>query len=73
MVLNREKVIRNTYYINIYYYYIRHLTNKGIIKILYIDTDKIAADSFIKLLEKVKFNKFQNLIRIIKGSIKESK
>jgi hypothetical protein len=65
-----KKVTHNTHYIDIHYHHIQNLVKKRIIKILHIETDKMAADGFTKTLGEIKFDKFQKLINLTKSKSK---
>ena len=47
---------------DIYYYFIRNLTEKGELRVDYIPTTKIVANSITKLLARVTFERFKNQI-----------
>lgn len=53
-----KKITRNTHHIDIHYHHIWDLVEKSIIEILHIETNEMATDSFMKMLEKIKFNEF---------------
>ena len=47
-------------YIDIYYYFIRDLIEKGDLRVDYIPIKDIVADRIIKLLARVVFERFKN-------------
>jgi hypothetical protein len=47
-----------TKHINVKFHYIRDLINKGIIDLIYINTEEQKADGFTKALDKVKYKRF---------------
>ena len=59
-------LIKNTYlnerlkHVNIYYHFIRDLTEKGELRVDYIPTTKIVANGITKLLARVVFERFKN-------------
>jgi hypothetical protein len=59
-----EKVTRNARYIDIRYHYIRDLIGKGLIEVLHVNSNRIAADGFIKALPEAKFKEFRDLISV---------
>ena len=59
-------LIKNTYlnerlkHVDICYHFIRNLTEKGELRVDYIPTAEIVANSITKLLVRVAFEKFKN-------------
>jgi hypothetical protein len=69
-VSNSEKITHNTCHIDIHYHHIWDLVEKRIIKILHIDTNEMATNSFTKALGEIKFDEFQKLIGLMKSKSK---
>ena len=57
-IAERLKFSKKTKHIAIYYYYIRELVDKDIIRMEYISTAKIIADILTKPVGRVKFDAF---------------
>jgi hypothetical protein len=52
-------------YIDIYHHYTRDLAKQGRIRLIYIPTEDIITDGFIKPLKRVQFQKFLGQLGII--------
>ena len=63
-VSSGEKVTRNARHIEIRYHHIRDLIAKGLIKVLHIESNKMAADGFTKALPEPAFKEFRDLIGV---------
>jgi hypothetical protein len=50
-----EKVTRNARHIDIRYHHIRDLIGKGLIKVLHVNSNRMAADGLTKALPEAKF------------------
>jgi len=61
---NNPKFHERTKHIAVKYHFIRDLINKNIIELIYINTSDQKADGLTKALDRVKFNKFLNLINL---------
>jgi hypothetical protein len=59
-----EKVTRNARHIDIRYHHIRDLIAKGLIEVLHISSNQMAADGFTKALPEPKFKEFRDLIGV---------
>ena len=59
-----EKITCNTRHIEICYHHIQDLIEKAIIDVSHIPSAQMAADSFTKSLDAIKFGKFHDLIDI---------
>ena len=59
-----EKITCNAHHIEIHYHHIQDLIEKAIIDISHILSAQMAADSFAKSLDAIKFSKFHDLIDI---------
>ena len=60
-------------YIDIQYYYIQNLEVYKQIIVSYILTTSIVADRITKLLDKIAFQKFKNLISIVTNTEQENR
>ena len=65
-VSDDEKVTCNTCHIDICYHHVWDLVEKGIIEILHIRINEMAADGFTKALGEIKFNEFRDMISVTK-------
>lgn len=52
-------------HIDVYYYYIRDLVEKGMLKIKYISTSEMPADGLTKPLARVAFKRFKGYLGVI--------
>jgi len=59
-----KKITHNTHNIEICYHHIQDLIEKDIIDVTHIPSAQMAADSFTKSLDAIKFGKFHDLIDI---------
>ena len=59
-----EKVTRNARHIDIRYHHIRDLIQKGLIEVLHVSSNQMAADGFTKALPEPKFKEFRDLIGV---------
>ena len=59
-----KKITCNTCHIEIHYHHIQDLIEKAVIDISHILLAQMAADSFTKFLNVIKFSKFHDLIGI---------
>jgi hypothetical protein len=60
-------------YINIQYYYIQDLEARKKITVSYIPTTSIIADRITKLLDRIAFQKFRELIGITTGTVQKDR
>jgi hypothetical protein len=61
-----EKVTRNARHIDIRYHHVRDLVANGVIEVLHVSSNKMAADGFTKALPEPAFKEFREMIGVTK-------